>query len=117
MGRLDAVPAGPMAPTPGRPGTRCLTSRRPHGLQVTRAIGRRSPIQGWALDVFGGALPVGLEERAPWRCVLSLRRTYARLQVWRAPELRHVPGTDAVSVRRWRRWRRRRRCEPRRPVP
>src|SRR2546427_5026927 len=46
MGMRDAVPEGRMATAPGLPGTHCLTWRRPHGLQVTCAIGRLSPTRG-----------------------------------------------------------------------
>ena len=44
-----------------------LTWRRPGGLQITFAMGRESPSQGWAPHALGMELPFWLKERQRWQ--------------------------------------------------
>jgi hypothetical protein len=73
-----------------------LAWRTPHGLQVTLAIGRRRPTQGWAPHALGTALPFWIRERARWSRVLPLLRWYERLRGWCHPRLLRIPEVMTV---------------------
>jgi hypothetical protein len=73
-----------------------LTWRRPGGLQITFAMGRESPSQGWAPRAFGMELPFWLKERWRWRRVRPLLRRYERLRNWCDPQLLHLPQVQAI---------------------
>lgn len=87
-----------MAASVPRPGAVFLTWRAPRSLRVTFAIGRTSPLQGWAPYAVGVELPFWLTERAAWRPVLPLLRHYDQLRTWCAPRLLRVPGVRAVVL-------------------
>lgn len=73
-----------------------LTWRRPGGLQITFAIGRESPSQGWAPHALGMDLPFWLKERQRWRRVRLLLRRYERLRNWCDPQLLHLPQIQEI---------------------
>jgi hypothetical protein len=73
-----------------------VTWRRPGGLQLTFAIGRTSPIQGWAPHAVGLALPFWLRERQRWHGVSPLLRRYERLRHWCHPRLLRLPAVQEL---------------------
>ena len=75
-----------------------LAWRTPHGLQVTLAIGRRRPVQGWAPYTLGTVLPFWIRERSRWSRVLPLLRWYDRLRGWCHPRLLRVRGVREVIL-------------------
>jgi hypothetical protein len=65
-------------------------------LQVTFAVGRLSPLHGWAPYTLGTTLPFWLEERLQWRQITPLLKRYERLRAWCAPRLLRLPGVGAL---------------------
>jgi hypothetical protein len=95
--RLITVGNQAAAVVPAR-GAVFLAWRTPHGLQVTLAIGRRHPTQGWAPHTLGTALPFWIRERSRWARVLPLLRWYERLRGWCHPQLLRVVGVREVIL-------------------
>lgn len=73
-----------------------LTWRRPGGLQITFAIGRAGPSQGWAPHALGMELPFWLKERQRWQRVRPLLRRYEQLRHWCDPRLVHLPQVQEI---------------------
>jgi excisionase family DNA binding protein len=81
-----------------RPGKLFLTWQSQRGLQVTFAIGRLSPLHGWAPHALGTMLPFWIEERQQWRRVVPLLKHYERIRAWCAPRLLCVAGVGALVL-------------------
>jgi excisionase family DNA binding protein len=75
-----------------------LTWRRPRRLQITFAIGRTSPTQGWAPYALGTELPFWLENRERWDQVRRLLRRYEQLRLWCHPRLLPIPKVQEVVL-------------------
>ena len=80
-----------------RPGKLFLTWQSQRGLQVTLAIGRVSPLHGWAPQALG-ALPFWMQERDRWRPVMPLVKRYETLRAWCAPQLLRIAGVGEVVL-------------------
>ena len=73
-----------------------LTWRRPSGLQITFAMGRESPSQGWAPHALGMELPFWLKERQRWQHVRPLLRRYEQLRNWCDPRFLQLPQVQEI---------------------
>ena len=81
-----------------RPGKLFLTWQSQRGLQVTFAIGRLSPLHGWAPHALGTMLPFWIEERAQWQRVMPLLKYYERIRMWCVPRFLRIAGVSALVL-------------------
>ena len=80
-----------------RPGKLFLTWQSQRSLRVTFAIGRLSPLRGWA-PLALESLPFWMEERQQWREVIPLLKRYEMLRAWCSSKLLRIPGVGALVL-------------------